>query len=123
MTCSRFAFLLALVLLTATVIPLPANAQASFPRLMSVAPDTGSAGDELTVEGENLDRATVKELYLTDGQTDWKTEIVEQSATSIRFKIPGNAKVGRFNLMVLTGGKEPRLIEQPVKVNVEAATS
>lgn len=108
-----------MVLLIATVAPMSADAQSDFPRLSSVTPDTGKIGDVLTVEGENLDRNLVRELYLTDGQTDWKTEIVEQTATSIQFKIPAGAKTGRFNLMVLTGGKEPRLLEQPVKVTVE----
>jgi hypothetical protein len=111
--------LLLLVLLIATVIPTPAEAQASFPRLNVVTPDTGSIGDTLTVDGENLERNDVRALYLTDGKTDWKTEILEQSSTSIKFKIPDSAKPGRFSLMILTGGKEPKLIEQPVKVNVE----
>ncbi len=110
---------LLLVLSLATVIPLPVYAQADFPRLISVTPDTGKIGDVLTVEGEHLDRKLVRELYLTDGRTDWKTEIIEQTETTIKFKIPDNAKPGRFALMVLTGGSEPRLIEQPVKVNVE----
>ncbi len=110
---------LLLILLFATAIPLPVHAQADFPRLNSVTPDTGKAGDVLTVEGENLDRRLVKELYLTDGRNDVKTEIVEQSDTAIKFKIPDSAKPGRFALMVLTGGNEPKLIEQPVKVNVE----
>ncbi len=110
---------MSLALLLATVLPAPADAQADFPRLTSVTPDSGQAGDELTTEGENLDRSNVKALYLTDGQNDWETEIVEQSATSIRFKIPADSEPGRFSLMVLTGGPQPRLIEQPVKVTVQ----
>ncbi len=113
--------LLLVFLLIATVIPMLADAQADFPRLVSVTPDTGKIGDVLTVEGQNLDRKTVKELYLTDGKKDYKTEIIEQAETSIKFKIPGNAKPGRFSLMVLTAGKEPKLIEEPVKINVEEA--
>jgi hypothetical protein len=119
MKSSHFLFIVALVLLLAAITPTSALAQAEYPRLSTVEPDTGAVGDVLTVAGENLSRANVKELYITDGQTDWKTEIVEQTAESIRFKIPDNAKTGRFNLMVLTTGKEPRLIEQPVKVNVQ----
>ena len=111
--------LLILVLLIATVIPAPAAAQASFPRMSSVTPDTGKVGDALTVEGENLDKAGVMGLYLTDGKTDFKTEIVEQTTTSIQFKIPDNVQPGRFSLMVLTGGDEPKYIEQPLKVTVE----
>ena len=112
--------LLVLVALAATVFPASALGQTGYPRLMSCEPDTGKVGDVLTVSGQNLDRNTVRALYLTDGKTDWKTEIVEQSAEAIQFKIPSDAKPGRFSLMILTGGNEPKLIEQPVKVNVEA---
>jgi len=118
MRSSYIGVLLALVLL-ATLIPPAVHAQVKFPRLISVTPDTGKVGDLLTVEGENLDKSNVKALYLTDGQTDWKTEIVEQTSDAIKFKIPKNAKPGRFNLMVLTAGDDPRLLEQPVKVTVE----
>jgi hypothetical protein len=34
-------------------------------------------------------------------------------------KVPTAAKPGRLALMVLTKGKEPKLIEQPVKVTIE----
>ena len=105
------------------MIPASVAAQADFPRLTTVSPDTGKIGDELTVEGKNLSSQHVKELYLTDGQHDWKTEIVEQTDTAIKFKIPPDAKAGRFDLMVLTTGKNPSLIEQPVKVTVEGSGS
>jgi len=52
-----------LVLLIATVIPMPVDAQAEFPRMTGVTPDTGKAGDVLTVEGENLEKSGVKEIY------------------------------------------------------------
>lgn len=94
-------------------------AQQAMPRMTSVEPDTGKAGDVLTVTGEHLGKGEVVELYLTDGKKDTKVQVTEQEATSIKFKIPDKATAGRFALMVLTGGKEPKLIEEPVKVNVE----
>jgi hypothetical protein len=116
----RHLIVSSLVLLIATLFPALAGAQSDYPHLTAVTPDTGRAGDELTVEGENLGKALVRELFLTDGTTDYKTEIVEQSSTTIRFRIATDTKPGRFNLMVLTGDiKEPRLIEQPIKVTVE----
>jgi IPT/TIG domain-containing protein len=119
MKSSHILLAVTLVLLTTAVLQTPAAAQANYPHMISVDPDTGKAGDVLVVSGENLEKARVKELYLTDGQKDWKTEVVEQTESSITFKIPADAVTGRFNLMVLTAGAEPRLIEQPVKVNVE----
>lgn len=95
------------------------NAQTGFPRMTSVDPPNGRAGDLLTAAGENLDKANVAQVYLTDGKNDVKVEVTEQAATSVKFKIPDAAKPGRFSLMVLTTGKQPKLIEQPVKVTVE----
>jgi len=119
MNSSHIVLLTALVLVLTTAISTTAEAQADYPRLVSVTPDTGSAGDEISVEGENLGKEMVREIYLTDGQTDWKLEIVDQSATAIRCRIAADVKSGRHNLMVLTRGANPRLIEQPVKVTVE----
>jgi uncharacterized membrane protein len=61
----------------------------------------------------------VVKLYLTDGKNDLEVQMTEQAAASIKFKIPANAKAGRFSLMILTSGKEPKYIEQPVKITVE----
>jgi hypothetical protein len=94
-------------------------AQQTMPRMTGVEPGNGKSGDVLTVSGEHLDKSDVVELYLTDGKKDTKVHITEQSATAIKFKIPDKIVTGRFALMVLTGGKEPKQIEQPVKVTVE----
>lgn len=90
--------------------------------MSAVEPASGRVGEVLTVRGENLDQDNVAALLLTDGNTDIKAAIIEQTAASIRFKIPPEAKPGRFALMVLTKGKEPRLLEQPVKITVEPET-
>lgn len=105
------------VLVAALAISLAA--QAPMPRLQSVEPATGKAGDSLSATGENLEKAKVAELYLTDGKNDLKVPITEQNPTSIKFTVPKTAKPGRFALMILTAGKDPKLIEQPVKVTVE----
>ena len=94
-------------------------AQAPMPRLTSVEPASGKAGDVLAANGENLQKPNVVELFLTDGKNDQKMVIVEQTPTAIKFRVPTNTKPGRFALMILTGGKEPKLLEQPVKVDIE----
>lgn len=88
------------------------------PRMVSVDPGNGKAGDVLVVSGENLAKASVAKIYLTDSKNDMECVIVEQSDTAIKFKIPAKA-TGRLSLMVLTSGKEPKLIEQPVKVQID----
>ncbi len=109
--------MLALVLVTLTAAPLVG--QTNFPKLNSVEPNTAKPGDVLTVQGENLGKDVVQGIYLTDGQNDLRMDIIEQTATSIRFRVTDKVKPGKYNLMVLTRGDEPRLIEQPVKVTIE----
>ena len=96
-----------------------AFSQEGMPRMSTVEPANGKAGDVLTVAGENLTKPTLDKLYLTDGKTDVEVQVTEQTATALKFKIPAGAKAGRFSLMILTGGKDPKYIEQPVKVTVE----
>ena len=93
-------------------------AQPALPRMTSAEPPNGKIGDVIVVTGENLEKANVSKVYLTDGKNDLVVEVIEQAATSIKFKIPAKA-TGRMAVMVLTTGKEPQLIEQPVKVLID----
>lgn len=95
-------------------------AQQVMPRMVTVEPMNGKTGDVIMVTGENLAKDAVAKVYLTDGKNDVQVEVVEQTATSIKFKIPVKAAAGgRLTLMVLTTGKEAKLIEQPVKVLID----
>jgi hypothetical protein len=94
-------------------------AQATVPQMKSVDPDTAKSGDVLTVVGENLDRANVADVFLTDGKNDYKATITAQETGSLKMKVPDSAKPGRLALMILTKGKDQKLIEQPVKVTIE----
>jgi hypothetical protein len=93
-------------------------AQQAMPRMASVDPDSGKAGDVIVVTGENLQKDAVAKLFLTDGKNDTPVEILEQTATTIKFKIPTKVADGRLALMVLTVGKDAKYIEQPVKVTI-----
>jgi hypothetical protein len=96
-----------------------AYSQQAMPRMTSVEPTSAKKGDVVAVTGENLDKDLVAKVYLTDGKNDTVVEVTEQSATSIKFKIPAAKVAGRLAVMVLTTGKEPKYIEQPVKVTIE----
>jgi len=89
------------------------------PLMKTVEPDTAKAGDEITVTGENLQKALVGGVFLTDGKNDTKLVVTEQTETTIKAKIPDKAKAGRLRLMVLTTGAEPQFLEQPVAVSIE----
>jgi hypothetical protein len=88
------------------------------PVMRIVNPDTVKAGEVATVSGEYLDKSRVAEVYLTNGTIDAKVEIVEQTATAIKFKAPEKLAPGRYNLMVLLVDDPPKLIEEPARVTV-----
>ncbi|HWQ57149.1 MAG TPA: IPT/TIG domain-containing protein [Bryobacteraceae bacterium] len=98
---------------------LAAYAQQPMPRMITVEPANGKIGDIITVGGEHLEKTQVAKVYLTDGQADVQVEVTDQAAAALKFKIPAKTKSGRFALMLLTTGKDPKLIEQPVKVTID----
>ena len=49
-----------------------------------------------------MDNANVDTLYLSDGVNDFRCQMVEQTATAIKFKVPETIKPGRWALMVHT---------------------
>lgn len=115
----RISLLSIPLLLLVFAAPTHPQPQAQMPMIISLDPTSGAVGDVLTARGQNLGRERVDAVYLTDGKTDIKVLIVEQTATSIQFRIPPEAKAGRLAVMVLTTGKEPKLIEEPVKITIE----
>jgi len=110
----KLSFVLAL-LFAACV---PTFAQQAMPRMTTVEPQNGKAGDVIAVSGENLQKDTVAKVYLTDDKNDIEVTITEQSEKEIKFKIPAKA-AGRLSLMVLTAGKDAKLIQQPVKLQID----
>lgn len=89
------------------------------PLMRTVSPDVVKPGDVVTVAGDYLDKTRVAEVYLTDGKNNTKVEVLEQTASEIKFKVPENAKPARLRLMVLTTGAEPQYLEQPVMVTIQ----
>lgn len=116
----RLSFSLLAAILVGILAAPPSTAQEPIPRCTTVEPMSGKVGTEIVVTGENLDKQFVAKLYLTDGQHDIEMTITEHAATTLKSKIPNAAKAGiRYKLMILTKGKEPKLIEQPVRFEVE----
>ncbi len=108
--------LLALAVFLAASVSLSAQA---LPMMKVVEPSNAKVGDLITVTGENLDKEAVAKLILSDGKTDFPVAIAEQDTTTLKFKIPTSLKAGKFSLILLTKGKEPKEIEQPVRLTVE----
>ena len=80
-------------------------AQEVMPRMSSVDPGSAKVGDVVTVTGENLDKANVAKVYLTNQKDDLTCEVTSQTATEIKLKVPAKA-TGRMAQMILTNGKE-----------------
>jgi hypothetical protein len=105
-------FVLLLAVLTAAAAGNGGTTPRPTPMMSSVQPGAGQTGDVLTVSGIYLEAAYVRELYLTADGQDVKAEIIQQSATGIRFRIPASVKAGRYCLTVLTTEEPPSLLEQ-----------
>ncbi|HUP02615.1 MAG TPA: IPT/TIG domain-containing protein [Bryobacteraceae bacterium] len=88
------------------------------PSIDTVSPSNGKVGTVITATGQNLQKASVAKVYLTDDKTDLQVDVTEQTATTIKFKIPDKA-AGRMSLMVLTQEKDPKLMVLPVKVTID----
>jgi hypothetical protein len=85
-------------------------------RVTAVDPAAAKAGDTVTAKGDGIAKPEVDTFYLTDGKTDWKCEVVNQTATAITFKVPPEIKPGRWAVMLHTN--KDQLIELPVKLTV-----
>ena len=68
-----------------------AYAQQAMPRMTSVDPLNGKKGDVIVVTGENLQKEAGCQGLPHGRQERYPVEVAEQTATSIKFKIPAKA--------------------------------
>jgi hypothetical protein len=87
------------------------------PRCTSIEPDTAKAGATVSVKGENLNKNSIAEVYLTDGKNDTKVMVSEQTDAEIKIQVP-QLTPGRYHLATLTANRQ-RMIDQPVVLTVE----
>ncbi|HWZ33365.1 MAG TPA: hypothetical protein VNX18_18615 [Bryobacteraceae bacterium] len=89
------------------------------PQMNTISAKAAKPGDILEISGVGLDSTKVDEIYLTDHKFDMKVKVLEQNATGIKLRVPPFAKPGRVQLLVLTKGEEPKLLEQPLYLLIE----
>ena len=89
------------------------------PMIKAVEPDTAKVGDTLTATGAHLDKAWVAKLYMIQGEKTIEVKMTSQTEEAIKFTVPDSVEPGRFQLMVLTTGTHPQLLEEPVYFTVE----
>jgi hypothetical protein len=111
----RFS-ILSFVLISAGIAPV---ALAQAPQMTAVDPAKGKTGSVLVVTGVHLDKQRVDEVYLSDHTLDLMVKILEQTESSIKFRIPPSVKPGRLQLVVKPPGNDAPLLDQPVWVTVE----
>jgi len=109
----------AIALFALAAFPVRGDNDPQTPYIYAVNPESAKPGSAITVDGSYLGKSTVSEIYLTHGRTDVKLAITSQKTSQIVAKLPANLEPGRYRLMVLTVGHEPRFIEQPVQLTVE----
>jgi hypothetical protein len=85
------------------------------PQVTGVDPASGKVNDTLTVSGNNLGKASVSSVYLSDDKNDYKATIVDQGEDKITVKVP-QVKPGDYNVSIQVGDK---LFIKPVKFKVE----
>ena len=85
------------------------------PRVTGVEPIEGKVGSQMTISGENLGRANVVAVYLSDNNDDFKVAVVDQTSEKIVVRVP-KVKVGNYNVSIQI--KNDILI-QPVRFSVQ----
>jgi hypothetical protein len=96
--------------------PMPRDAA---PQMTDISQKTAKPGEMITVSGLGLSAKNIDEIYLTDHRFDMRVKVIEQKDTTITFRVPPFAKPGRMQMLFLTRGDEPKLLEQPVYLLIE----
>jgi hypothetical protein len=103
------------VILTAIVIFASMAIAQGAPQITAIDPASGKTNDTVTLSGNNLGKASVSSVYLSNDKDDFKATIVDQGDDKITMKVP-QVKPGDYNVSVQVGDK---LFIKPVKFKVE----
>jgi hypothetical protein len=110
---------LLLVGILSSIISLGAPADGDAPQMTTISAKAAKPGDVIEITGVGLDPAKVDEIYLTDHKFDMKVKVLEQKSTTLKLRVPPFAKAGRMQLLLLTKGDDPKLLEQPLYLLIE----
>ncbi len=89
------------------------------PLMRTVDPYKLSAGEQVVIVGDNLDKERIAEVYVCDGKENTPVTIVAQEEKKLVVKLPQTVKPGRYSFVVLLADTPPMFIEEPVKITVE----
>ena len=91
------------------------------PQMTDISQRAAKPGDIITVSGLGLSAKNVDEIYLTDHKFDMRVKVLEQTDKAVKFRVPPFAKPGRMQMLFLSKGDQPKLLEQPVYLLIEDA--
>lgn len=89
------------------------------PEMNTLSARTAKPGDTLVIAGVGLNSSQIDEVYLTDHKFDMKVKVLEQTDKYIKVRVPPFAKPGRMQILCLTKGDDPKLLEQPLYVLIK----
>ena len=116
MVLRRLMWVGVILVLAALLWPAAGSWAQGSPRVTGVEPTGGKVGAQVTVTGENLGKANVVAVYLSDNNDDYKAAVVDQTSEKIVVKVPKVPKVGEYNVSIQI--KNDILI-QPVRFSVQ----
>jgi hypothetical protein len=93
------------------------------PQMNTLSTKSAKPGELFTINGVGLNNSKIDEIFLTDHKFDMKVKVIEQKDTSMTLRVPPFAKPGRMQVLVLTKGDDPKLLEQPLYILIEDATT
>jgi hypothetical protein len=85
--------------------------------LQQVMPTEARPGDVVVVTGYALDATHLKEIYLTNGEVDYRVEILEQNDLVVRLRIPAKIPSGQMRFAIVIASR-PEMLEQPVFLRI-----
>ena len=103
------------LLVAAAILLSPLALAQNAAQVTSVDPSSGKVNDTITVSGNNLGKASVSSVFLSDDKSDFKAAIVDQGDDKITMKVP-QVKAGDYNISIQVGDK---LFIKPVKFKVQ----
>ncbi|HLH40794.1 MAG TPA: hypothetical protein VKX39_16710 [Bryobacteraceae bacterium] len=117
----RLLSLTPLVLIASSLVSVPGLASDGnhAPEMNAISARTAKPGDTLIISGVSLSENRIDEVYLTDHKFDMKMKVLEQKDSYIKVRVPPFAKPGRMQILCLTKGDNPTLLEQPLYVLIK----
>jgi hypothetical protein len=86
------------------------------PRVTGVSPNAAKVGASVTVQGENLGKANVAAVFVSNSSDDFPAKVVEQGDSKIVIQIPKEAKPGDYNVSIQVKGD---ILIQPIRLTVQ----